>query len=312
MTHMSKNIIRYSIVLLSLFTGIYIQSSNAFATTETVSTSSNQSTGNTENSDNDSGKDTGGGGIIIDPAHGGNNGGGASTNYPNNATATSSATGLGTGSSTANTQQAALTPVKGPETDVGNTDTNDSYTLRTQDANITESESPQVGDATLTLGQEKEIAKQYGMKTVSNDTAKKLGMTPISVENEEQLNYVLSGKLEGTQPYQATAFAKTTKSNSKSKIVRKGLYTNGVEVIYGNVRFTRKGHKIKKIKNVWTDTAGLSYPVQWEQRSAWVHINKGRRSGIVTFKGERIFSIIIPGRTITLVRPTTFKMRFKA
>lgn len=178
--------------------------------------------------------------------------------------------------------------------------------------------------AKITSNQSNKIAAQYNAKKVPVKEAKKYGAKPVKINSSKQLKDFLNDKYVPTTYALATLipswfniFGKTltpsvAQAATTTKTTKKRLWPGKYSTthIYGYVRFSKKGKKISKVKNSWTQQTGLLWPISWHQSAHWTHINKGRKSGKATFKGSRYYYIMIPNKELAYSRATTFHMSF--
>ncbi|GAY71962.1 hypothetical protein [Lentilactobacillus kosonis] len=155
------------------------------------------------------------------------------------------------------------------------------------------------------------MAKQKGLKVqkLSSKAAKKV--TALSINDKSQLNDVLSGKYDGKISGKAKVQVLDHTRNTGTKKISKNIYFNGVLSVKGNVKLKTKGNKIQKVKSVWSESTGMSWPIEWQQNKAWAKINKNRKSGEAYFRGNRIYYLTVAGTDLKYTRPTTLRMSFK-
>lgn len=178
---------------------------------------------------------------------------------------------------------------------------------------------------TVTTTDANDIAKEYDAEPVSVSTAKADGATPVTITSKEQLEDFFEGtyeptsaKIENTiaassqnlleqfQPVTASA-ATTTKTVKKLLWPAKYSTTH----VYGNVRLTKKSGKIEKVNQAWTQQTGVVWPIAWHQTTHWSTMHKGRKSGTETFKGSRLYYVVVPKKELAYSRATTFTMTFE-
>lgn len=191
------------------------------------------------------------------------------------------------------------------------------------------------------------IAAEYGYKKISKKRGEKSGARLVQVKSEKQLraffsldndssksssriiqygHHRKSSKKSHKKSHKKSRKKTHRKSRKKSrkkrskkrrrsvstrtKHVKKVVWSVGASHIWGNVLFTKKGSRIQHVKRLWTQQTGIRF-IGWEQAAAWSSIHRGRKSGTATFEGNRVYGVDVHGIGVYYARDATFHMSFR-
>ncbi|MBC1228293.1 hypothetical protein [Listeria booriae] len=173
------------------------------------------------------------------------------------------------------------------------------------------------------------VEEKYDLEEISVAEAKELGAIPIKFNTIEELDKFLAqeeAKEEALAKENAlveneekSTFAISdipilslfiSKANAASSTASKTLWSNGVSTTKGYARVTKDKDKKITAVSTWSNQSGVPWPIGWESVTSYHSLKSGKKSGTATFKGNKIYYLILPVRDMAYKKYTSYTMGF--